>query len=329
MKAVALRLPGRAIGFDTLLPAHRLTCSFFQSIHSPTPIALASCETDDDFVEMLRRAHEFRGSTKESNYLFSPAIFDPNLAKDTKRGRANIVHLRNVVLDFENGDLQSEELTGIFPGLRMLVTNTFNHTPDRPRYRAIIPTSENMTADVYHLICECLAETLEDAGCSVRKWGRDGNGSNMRPSGLDWSKTFPHSLFYLPCRAQNPSHSFFLNFGGPSRSPINPSTWLENIRVPLQPEPETALVYDEMSQGSVNEELVQDAVNTWRSSAHPGQGNEKFFNLALSLRRAGMSHHEIERTLRAEAQFGRTPSERLAQIRSIMVSLRKSFVRFS
>ena len=209
----------------------------------------------------------------ESNCLFSPAIFNPNLAKDTKRGRANIVYLRNVVLDFENGDLLPEELAvDIFPGLRMVVTNTFNHTPDRPRYRAIIPTTENMTADGSCLIYECLVETLEDAGCSVRKRDKRTNGSNNRPSGLDWSTTSPHSLFYLPCQAQNPENSFFIDYAGPSRSPINPSTWLETIRVPLQPEWETAPV-SERSQGSVNEVLVQDAVKTWRSSAaHPGRG---------------------------------------------------------
>jgi hypothetical protein len=149
----------------------------------------------------------------------------------------------------------------------------------------------------------------------------------MRPSGLDWSKTSPHSLFYLPCQAQNPADSFFLDFGGPSRSPIKPSTWLENIGVPIQPEPETVPVYETV-QRSVNEVLVQEAINTWRSSvAHPGQGNEMLFDLALSLRRAGMSLPEIEVKLREEAQFGRTPTERLAQIPSIMASLRKSSVR--
>jgi hypothetical protein len=157
--------------FDTLLPPNRLTCSFFQSIHSPTALAIASCETDDDLVEMLRRFHEFRSPTKESNYLFSPAIFDLNRAKETKRGRANIAYLRNVVLDFENGELRPEELADIFPGLRMVVTNTFNHAPDRPRFRVIIPTSENMTADVYQLVCECVAETFRGRWLFGEKMG--------------------------------------------------------------------------------------------------------------------------------------------------------------
>ncbi len=149
----------------------------------------------------------------------------------------------------------------------------------------------------------------------------------MRPSGLDWSKTEPHSLFYLPCQAQNPSDSFFLDFSGPTRSPITPSTWLQNASIPLQPELETAPIY-ENQQSEVNDKVIQEAVGFWRTSkAYPGQGNEMFFNLALSLRRAGMSLHQIEAKLREEAQYGRSPAERLAQISSIITSLLKSFVR--
>jgi hypothetical protein len=51
-----------------------------------------------------------------------------------------------------------------------------------------------------------------------------------------------------------------------------------------------------------------------------------FFEFALSLRRAGMNLAEIESTLRAEGAFGRTPRERLAQIPSIIASLRRYFV---
>ena len=47
-----------------------------------------------------------------------------------------------------------------------------------------------------------------------------------------------------------------------------------------------------------------------------------FFDLAFSLKYAGMAFPEIESTLRSEAQHARTPNERLAQIPSIMASLR-------
>ena len=47
-----------------------------------------------------------------------------------------------------------------------------------------------------------------------------------------------------------------------------------------------------------------------------------FFDLALSLKYAGMAFPEIESTLHAEAHHARRPQKRLAQIPSIMNSLR-------
>ena len=47
-----------------------------------------------------------------------------------------------------------------------------------------------------------------------------------------------------------------------------------------------------------------------------------FFDLAFSLKCAGMAFPEIESTLHAEAHHARSPQKRLAQIPSIMNSLR-------
>jgi hypothetical protein len=80
----------------------------------------------------------------------------------------------------------------------------------------------------------------------------------------------------------------------------------------------------ELSPAGVDEVLVQSAKDIWRGSkGQPGMGNTMFFNLAMSLRRAGMDFYQIESTLRSEAEFGRTPKERLSQIPSIMSSLRR------
>jgi hypothetical protein len=301
-----------------------LTATIFSSTSSSIPLGYVSGETDA-FIGFLRKCHEHRANSKNENFLFSPAIFDPGRSAGANRAKANIAYLRNIVLDFENGELRPEEFPNLFPGLRMVVTNTFSHTSDKPRFRALFPTSEIMTPEVYGLIQGCLADKLEDAGYSVDRGGKGRKGarlSNSRPSGLDWSKSLPTSLFYLPCQAQTSRDSFFQDYGGENRQPLQPSIWLQNMTFPLQSEFE--VVQADVPRAGVDEVLVQRAKDIWRGSKEqPGMGDAMFFNLAMSLRRAGMDLYLIESTLRSEAEFGRTPKERLSQVPSIMSSLRR------
>jgi hypothetical protein len=208
----------------------------------------------------------------------------------------------------------------------MVVTNTFNHSSDNPRFRAVFATSGIMTPEVYGLIQGCLADKLEDAGYAVDRGGKGRKGarlSNSRPSGLDWSKSLPTSLFYLPCQAKSSGASFFHDYAEGERLPLQPSTWLQNMTFPLQPGIEV-FGPPKIRRAGVDEVLVQSAKDTWRGSkGQPGRGDEMFFNLAMSLRRAGMDFSQIENTLRSEAEFGRTPKERLSQIPSFMSSLRR------
>jgi hypothetical protein len=301
----------------TDLGTQPLTATFYASIFSPIPFAYASGDIDA-FVEFLHICHEHEAKSKKDNYLFSPAIFDPNRSTEKSRGKENILYLRHIVLDFEDGELKPETLPGLFPDLQMVVTNTFNHTGDKPRFRAVLFTDEPMTAEVYGLIYGAIADKLEEAGYSVERPGKHLK-LNGSPSGLDWSKSYPTSLFYFPCQARCPDDSFFMECVE-GRCPLNPSIWIENTMVPFQPtlepvEPDIQSIRDEV--------LVQSAISTWRTSPScPGRGNVMFFDLAFSLKYAGMAFPEIERTLRAEAQHGRSPQKRLAQIPSIMNSLR-------
>jgi hypothetical protein len=175
-------------------------------------------------------------------------------------------------------------------------------------HQSVKRSSECMTPEVYGLIYQGLADMLEEAGYSVDrkdKRRKSSSLSNSRPSGLDWSKSRPTSLFYFPCRAEQPKDSFFLDCGE-HRHPLCPSIWLKNTAVPLQPDLET-IELDIQSSG-VDELLVQSAIQIWRSSkGQQGKGDTMFFGLALSLKRAGMSFQEIEGMLHSEAQNGTTP----------------------
>jgi hypothetical protein len=184
-------------------------------------------------------------------------------------------------------------------------------------FRAVLFTDEPMTAEAYGLIYNSIAVKLEEAGYLVEKPGRKlktANASNFRPSGLDWSKSFPTSLVYFPCQAQCADDSFFIE-KMEGRYPLNPSRWIENTTVPLQPTLEP--VEPDTQENGVDWKRVQLA-SKWQK----GTGNALFFDLAVSLKRAGMAFPEIESTLHAEAHYARSPQKRLAQIPSIMNSLR-------
>jgi hypothetical protein len=137
------------------------TATLYSSKFSPIPFADASCEINA-FIEFLHLCHRHQPKSKEDNYLFSPTIFDPNKSTKGYRSKDNILYLRHIVLDFENGELQPDELPRLFPDLQMVVTNTFNHTSDKPRFRAVLFTDEPMTIEAYSLIYNSIADKLEE-----------------------------------------------------------------------------------------------------------------------------------------------------------------------
>ena len=258
----------------------------------------------------------------------SPAIFDPNRVSDTARGTGNIVYLQNLWLDFENGDLSPDEFPNLFSRTRMILTNTFRHTVARPRYRVIIPTTQQVTPEAYLLLYEQIARKLEDAGYAIpRRKPKAGRTSNAakRQSGLDWSKRLPTSLFYLPSQAADPTQSFFRDYNDASRLPLDPIPWISNGPVPLQPELDACSDLND-NENQIDEALVQAAITNWRNSPK-GSGNDNFFQFSLELRKAGMNKTQIEKMLQSEAAFARSPKERRAQIPSIIKSLLKSHKR--
>ena len=187
--------------------------------------------------------------------------FDPNKSTEHNRGKENILYLRHVVLDFENGKLQPETLPKLFPDLQMVVTNTYRHTHDKPRFRAVLFTDEPMTVEAYGLIYNSIGDKLEEAGYSIARTGRKlktSKASNSRPSGLDWGRSDPTSIFYFPCQARCADDSFFIE-KIKGRYPLNPSRWIENTTLTFQPTLEP--VEPDIQVGGVNWELGPQRVN--------------------------------------------------------------------
>jgi hypothetical protein len=304
------------------------SATLYPAKNSPFPTGYLEDHGDIEFyIKFLKSFHGRQLASKEQNYLISPAVFDPNRGIHTKRGLENIVYVRHLWLDFEDGDLLPEEVAALFPNVRLAVMNSYHHRSDKPRFRAFVPVDRPLTIRAYELLIDNIARKIEDAGYLIQK-GRKKNNSTAPPgklrAGLDWSKRTPASLFYLPCQAADPSQSFFLDFNEPGREVLDPLPWIKNSVVSIVPDIE-APSWPKNDGRKINKSLVQQATDIWRQSyLFPGEGNDRFFEFARVLRRARLSPHEIESTLQSEAMSGRSPKKRTAQVKSIMNSLRKT-----
>jgi hypothetical protein len=300
------------------------TVTVYRDKKSNNPAGFVHCDDVELFAGWLKQLHGRELSTKEDNLVLSPAIFDPNHPNregNRRRGRSNIAYLRHIWLDFEGGELRPEELPELFPRNRLVVCNSYNHTHEKPRFRAILLTDSSMTPEAYEVLWDNIAAKIGDAGYSIR--AKESAGENLRPSGLDYSKRSSASLFWAPCQSKNPADSFFRYYNQPPRQLLDPIDWIENNVVQFSM-PSARKAQSTTGQGN-HQAAVELATAEWRKSPqHPGQGNYRFFEYALALRAAGMGLGDIEGKLRSEAIFGRNPKERTAQIPSIMASLQKS-----
>jgi hypothetical protein len=220
---------------------------------------------------------------KEANVLISPAVFDPNHPKAegrTKRGLQNMVAMRHLWMDFEKGDMPPEKIAELFPLTRIAVFNTYSHTSENPRFRVVIPFDKPISAEDYIALYDNIIAKIVDAGYSV------GKSKGGKQSGLDLSKKSPTSLFYLPCQAKEASDSFF--YDDDKRKILDPMTWVRNSVVQFLKVDDARGNSRQTPPKEVDRAAVEEATRIWRESPkYPGQGNDRFFNYAISLRSAG------------------------------------------
>jgi hypothetical protein len=73
-----------------------------------------------------------RIAPKNDAFLWSPAEFDTDMARDTSRGLANIEAIWGIWLDCGGGDLQPHEFAAMFPYLTMVMYNSASSTKGGP-----------------------------------------------------------------------------------------------------------------------------------------------------------------------------------------------------
>lgn len=321
----------------------------FGSIYDSEPLSHVRYGDDQTFIDGLRSFHDRKIACKEDAGLLSPAYFDPSMA-ETGRGLANVRVLRGIFLDNDGGHLSHAEFARLLPRLRIVVWNTYSSTPEKPRWRAFIPTTHATSKRIHDLILEQIFRALNDGGYwSEEQLRKNSRIKNPRTHGFDLSKLNAASLFYLPAQAKHPEGSFFVDYGenDARRGPISPSKWVKRSIVHQKVEPEPAKARTE-SKAQVAPKCPDEglerlraaltkagkpkaaehrrdvAIQEWQEVARqPGVGHSEFFRLGAALKRAGLDPAEVEQTLSEQAWFARHPSERRSQIADIVRSLAK------
>jgi hypothetical protein len=305
--------------------------SVFSSIYAKNPETRLCGLAVSDFIEFLRNLHT-RSVAKENAWLWSPAEFESKAGVETGRGLENITAVHGVFLDNDGGDITPVEFAAMLPHLIMVIHNSASSTPNRVKWRAIIPTTCAMTIDVHREIMLQIRQALNRRGYYDKKQLAKRAEKNLggKCHGFDPSKYNAASMFYLPAQAAaGPHASFFLVFDGGKRRAIDPYQWIDKTIINHQPEPEPppqpaavtsqpvshirkdpkltrallAMEAEKQARQKVNyQDRADAAVERWRQ--HPkATGNEEFFLLAVALAGAGMDRVEAERTLHTEAGF--------------------------
>ena len=304
--------------------------TLYSARNSDYPRAYLNLWELDHFIQFLEASFSRTIENKTANLLLSPAIFDPdhpNRGGEQKRGVGNILYLKNIWFDFDEGQLGRDQIAKLFPNIQLIVFNSYSHTKQHPRFRVIVPTNNRLTPDAYERLWDIFARKIERAGYQVWKKKRgDKTTFKNGHSGLDDSKRSAASMFFLPCQAKDPTQSFFDVYDGPERTVLDSLAWLNNTLRLDYPEP-VVIPFPNNIQRTVKQEKVRIATEEWRMANHSEGDNDRFYRYAQKLQWAGMSSPEIERELQSEVQFANDPMKRRTKIKSIMSSLKQSTTR--
>ena len=268
---------------------------------------------------------------KEDAPLLSPAIFDRDIqnSANTKRGLANVIAVRGIMLDCDGGPdaITPEELADIFSDLRIIFWNSFRSTRQAPRWRAYIPTTGLMTREAYEVIWAEIKIRLEEAGYAhrseiARRNREVGKASGLKDHGLDESKFTASSLFYFPSHAAGrEDDAFWRDFNDEFRALLDPRVWVVGAlnRAKKPSLRRVAVDYGVHSIAQVpkpsatTREVRQErALAQWRSCT--SDYHDAFWRLTCRLWTAGMPEAELRATLFTEARHSRTPRDREREI---------------
>lgn len=286
---------------------------FIWSTHSSKYVFASS---HDMFIAKLREYHQRIVPSKGANQVMTMGCPAPN--PTNMRGEPNIICANGIILDNDEGDLTPEKFAELFPHTEMAIFNTYSCTSLHRRWRAYIPTEFIMTPPMYKNVVEQILKAVEKEGYNQK--GTEGK----RKDGFDRSKKSCADLMYLPCQAGERAASFFLEFRGPERKPLDPTQW---INFDEEPEIVREFVFSS-SSGTARDvhsvrlqEEIDFEIERWRAGNVPKRRNEAYSTLYYALKRNSIPSHQIEEIMTGEALLCSTKrlrDERLGQLRRLI-----------
>jgi len=249
------------------------TISIFKSVCHSEVLMEISLESVDDYFNFLNFLSTRPMEYKDGNLLMSPAVFLGS------RSIENVKSVWGIVIDLDDTDMAPDEFMKFFPDLKMALMNTFS---GNGRFRVFIPTTTDMDYDTYVHIQKAIVQQVESNGFID---GKKNMNIDLPRHGIDMGKTGPESIFYLPCTAQNPKDSFFIEQDGDL---LDPQEWIKkpasikqkvgNI-IPITQHNKT----EDLSKEELEKE-IKKAISKYQAiPSGVGRRYSGFFNLGLRL----------------------------------------------
>lgn len=302
--------------------------SFFDNYYDTNPRVI--CRTETQFISYLKKHHMNRYIAKNEIPCVSGAMFAADDSSNSSRDGNSVKFVRGMWLDIEKGTMTHGEFADAFPHIHFVAYNTFSHTREKPRYRIYIPTNRVMTDAEYRLLFNEIVYALESKGFRRGKSYLDDRsvGSLDKYHGID-HRPQPCAVFALPCQAQTRSDSFFKEYKGEDRHPLDVNSWLLNRIAPDGADGFEPSVYITTGgdDGTVTIEQqtgIDACMAEWyRIGVMPGEGDGAVFALFHSLCSLKLHPRIIADHLFEAAQSSNSPTDRRKQAMRLIAGLNR------
>lgn len=120
----------------------------------------ARAQGADEHAAVERRAERLRYNArhevKRAFRLWAPAHYD----EGARRGAEGVIHMSALVLDYDQGRLTPADASRAWRGWFHVLHTTWSHTPQKPRFRVIVPYAAPVKGEHHRLVFAWAADRV-------------------------------------------------------------------------------------------------------------------------------------------------------------------------